>query len=89
MPTDTADALPDLPGVVSISLAAEMLEVSRQTAHQMVKSGQLKAWRVRSAGNDRPVVVDESDVKKMRRKRTRVVAVIPTVHDMPGLDEMS
>jgi excisionase family DNA binding protein len=70
------DKLPELPNLITISLAAELLEVSRQAAHKMVRSGRLKAWRVRSAGNDRPLVVLEKDVQVMMGERQRVVEVL-------------
>lgn len=65
-----AGDLPDLPGYVTISLAAEMLGVSRQAAHGMAQSRRLKAWRVPSAGADRPVVVKLRDVKELQHKRS-------------------
>lgn len=67
--------VPELPELITISLAAERLELSRQAAHKMVRSGRLKAWRIRSAGNDRPLVVLESDVAKLMKSKQKVVEV--------------
>jgi excisionase family DNA binding protein len=67
--------LPDLPGKITASLAAEMLGVSRQAVHRMAKDRKLTAWRVRSAGQDRPVVVDLEEVLEMQKKRAKVVTV--------------
>jgi hypothetical protein len=73
---DMEDELPELPELITISLAAEWLEVSRQAAHKMVRSHRLKAWRIRSAGNDRPLVVLAADVQKMMKSRQKVVSVM-------------
>ena len=70
MSTVTANEdLPDLPGFITVSLAAEILGVSRQAVHGMTRGRQLKAWRVPSAGNDRPVVVDKAEVLRLKKKR--------------------
>jgi predicted site-specific integrase-resolvase len=67
--------IPELADLITISLAAERLEISRQAAHKMTRSGRLKAWRIRSAGEDRPLVVLESEVTELMKKRTKVVTV--------------
>ena len=69
------DDLPVLPDLITISLAAEMLGISRQAAHRMARDKRLKAWRLRSAGQDRPVVVDLKQVRELKKKRTQVVTV--------------
>jgi excisionase family DNA binding protein len=73
-PVNLAD-LPDLPGKITASLAAKMLGVSRQAVHRMAKDKRLRAWRVPSAGQDRPVVVDLAEVLEMQKKRKKVVTV--------------
>jgi hypothetical protein len=82
---DMEDTLPELPNLITISLAADMMEISRQAAHKMVRSGRLNAWRIRSAGSDRPLVVLETDVKEMMKSRQRVVTVL-TPPDVPGFE---
>ena len=57
--------LPELDGLITISAAAEIMGMSRQAAHRMAKARRIKAWRIRSAGSDRPVVVRESDAREM------------------------
>lgn len=80
------DELPELAGWMTISLAAEKLGVSRQAAHKMVKSGRLMAWRVPSAGEDRPLVVRDIDVEKMVKQRQEVVTVLSPVAAVMGGD---
>jgi len=63
----------ELDGLITISLAAVLLGVSRQGAHRMVDSGRLSAWRIRSAGNDRPLVVMEDEVMALREKTMQQV----------------
>ncbi len=58
--------LPELPEVIAISLAAELLGMSRQAVYKKVWCGNLKAWRLRSAGNDH-LVVREVDVLAMQK----------------------
>lgn len=66
--------LPELEGLITISAAAEIMGMSRQAAHRMAKSRRIAAWRIRSAGSDRPVVVRESDALAMAQAmRERVV----------------
>jgi len=74
-----ADGLPELDGKITISLAAEMLGVSRQTAHRMAKERQFDSWRVRSAGADRPVVVDLDQVLVLQaaRQGKEIVVAVP------------
>lgn len=69
------EELPTLPGVITASLAAEMLGVSRQAAHRMAYDRRLRAWRVPSAGTESPVVFDLEQVKAEARKRAAVVKV--------------
>jgi hypothetical protein len=73
--TDMEDELPELPELITISLASVLMGVSRQAAHKMVRSGRLDAWRIRSAGSDRPLVVREKDVLEMKKSRHKVVTV--------------
>jgi hypothetical protein len=80
LPMETADSgeVPELPALITISLAAEMLGMSRQAVHKMTRTKpvpRLKAWRLRSAGNDRPLVVREFDVLAMKKPESDVVSV--------------
>lgn len=73
--TTSDEEIPVLPGKITVSLAAERLELSRQTVHEMAKDGRLTAWRVPSAAQD-PVIVDEQQVTLMAaQKRNQVVEV--------------
>jgi hypothetical protein len=60
--------LPDLEALMTISRAAVELGISRQAAHKMAKSGRIKAWRIPSAGNDRPLVVLTEDVLARKKE---------------------
>lgn len=71
--SSSEEPLPELEGIVTISLAAEMLGVSRQTAHQMAADRRLAAWRIPSAGRDWPVVVKRRDVEMMMPRVQPVV----------------
>ncbi len=75
MSVDLLEELPELEGMITVSLAGVMLGVSRQAVHRMVRTRRLEAWRIRSAGADRPLVVRESDVLAMRDARKDVQAV--------------
>jgi hypothetical protein len=66
--------LPLLKGYITISKAAEELQISRQAAHQMAKDGRLRAWRIASAGSD-PVVVATDQVAKLKLGTVQVVTV--------------
>jgi hypothetical protein len=69
--------LPLLPGYITVSLAAERLHVTRQTVHQMVRSEKLRGWRIASASDPDPVVVDEKQVAAMTPRQDPVVISIP------------
>jgi hypothetical protein len=71
--------LPEVPNLITISLAADMLGISRQAVHKMTHTKpepRLRAWRLRSAGNDRPLVVLESDVLAMKTPASEVISVL-------------
>lgn len=69
--------LPELTGYMTVSLAAEKLELSRQTIHEMTRDGRLRAWRVPSATQD-PVMVDAGQVAQLAAtRRNQVVDVTP------------
>jgi hypothetical protein len=68
--------IPELPNLITISLAASIMGVSRQGAHKMVQSGKLRAWRIRSDGNDRPYVVLESEARAIKPDHA-VVSALP------------
>lgn len=72
------DEFPFLEDWITVSLAAEMLEVRRQTVHDYTRNGTLKqVRRVRSAGQDDPVLVSEVEVRQLAAKRRRSVVEIP------------
>lgn len=75
----TADEeIPVMPGWITVSLAAEELQVSRQTVHQMVQSHRLTGFRVPSAAPDDPVIVNEDEVTALKAlKLNEVVDVTP------------
>ena len=79
MSSDEKRELPELQGWMTISLAAEKLKMARQSAHRLVNLGRLDAWRIPSAGEDRPLVVREEDVLKLMEERgiSEVVQVFP------------
>lgn len=68
--------LPVLEGYVTISKAAEALQISRAAAHLMARKGRLRAWRVPSAGPSDPVLVSAAQVEELRGSRAAVVAVV-------------
>ena len=67
--------LPELKGMITITLVAEMLGVSRQAAHRMALTREFKAWRVPSAGTESPVVARLAEIEKLKEKRAGVVTV--------------
>jgi excisionase family DNA binding protein len=73
---ETPEELPVLPGYITISKAAELMRVTRQTAHQMTRDGRLRAWRVPSAGTADPVVVEESQARTLARQTQQVVTLL-------------
>lgn len=67
--------LPLLAEYVTISKAAAMMGMSRQTVHQMTKgkNPRLPAWRIESDGDQDPVVVKKADARRLARKSSTVV----------------
>jgi hypothetical protein len=81
------EKLPVLPGgLITISLAAEMLGLSRQGTHKMARTGRLRAWQLESTGDEWPVVVLKEEVQEMAKKRQGVVEVLKpeTAEDNAG-----
>lgn len=68
--------LPVLTGFMTISRAAEVLGLTRQSVHDMTKLRKLRAWRIPSGGSQPdPVVVDSDQVLAMKATQAPVVDV--------------
>lgn len=67
--------VPMLPNLITISLAAQMLGMSRGGAHRLVKTKKLHAWRIPAVGNV-PLVVLRQDVEALMRARAALVVSV-------------
>lgn len=71
--------MPTVDEIMTISLAAELLGVTKQAAHQMAKDGRLESWKIPSAGSQDPVVVRRADVERMKPTMQTVADVLRAV----------